>query len=165
MVKCRCLILIAILFSLSHAGCSVPTDVPTPSFPANASTQSPRSQVTDPALAQVVLGVTNQSIDDSLVALTVNIDDVEQVNESFAVEGQHKLKMIGLDLPPGRHTVRVVADSGAEAERSFELPAGARRWVSISYWYFDTSREGWGGNEPPGPAVEIAVYDQPLVIA
>ncbi len=143
------------------------TDVPSPPFPPKAPTPSPSSLVTDPAAAHVVLGVTNQSFDDPDVALTVKIDDVEQVNESFAVEGQHKLKMFGLDLEPGSHTVTVLADNGATAERSFELPDGERRWVSISYWYFDPLREGitWGGNERPGPAIEVAVQDEPLVIA
>lgn len=125
-------------------------------------------RVVDQDAGDVVLGVSNQSFDDPDVGLKVMVDDVMVVDGSFAVEGQHTVVFLGLDLEPGTHTLGAVSDSGASASTTFELPAGERRWISVYYWYLDPDHEGvtWGGeDEEPGPRVDVHVSDEPLRIA
>lgn len=155
-----------ILMALMLAGCSAPVDLSSPLAPLGAST-TPGPVVTGTVHSTVTLGISNQSFDDPSVVLTVTVDGVVQVDEAFAVENQHNLKLFGVNLQPGTHTVVVRADNEAAAERSFHLSQGERRWVSIFYWNFDPSREGvtWGGNETPGPSIEMSIRAEPIVIS
>lgn len=117
--------------------------------------------------APLVLGVSNQSFDDPAVQLTLTVDGVDAVAESFAVEGQHTVTHYGFDLVPGRHTLKVVSDTGASASESFEIPAEDRRWIYVDYWYFDPAKEGvtWGGNATPGPALVLRISDKEVPMA
>lgn len=83
------------------------------------------------------------------------------------MESQHTVTHFGLDLQPGTHTVTVSSDSGATAETTFVLPHGDRRWVYVTYWFLDPAQEGvsWGGDEQPGPAVEVMVSEEIVPIS
>ncbi len=105
--------------------------------------------------------MSNQSFADPDVVLTVTVDGVDVVEQSFLVEGQHTVTSFGLDLAPGEHTVVVVSDSGATTSETFQLPAEASLWVYVDYWFLDPAKEGitWA-NEDPGPALFIRVSDK-----
>lgn len=158
-------------------GCETPDDALGPSAstkPAATSTpsNSPAGTSEDVRLvavddATVVLGVSNQSFDDPEVNLTVTLDGVDVVEQSFAVEGQHTVTSFGFDLAPGVHTLKVVSDTGATTSESFELPADEPRWIYVDYWYLDPAKEGvtWGGDQEPGPALFIRVSDKVMPMA
>ncbi len=115
----------------------------------------------------VVLQVSNQSFDDPEVRLSARLDGLPLFDHDFAVEDQHTTTLVGVDVAPGRHTLTVVSDSGAEVEQAFELPAGERRWLVVHYWYLDPDREeeSWGGEEDPGPSIHVVVSDEAVPMA
>lgn len=162
---------------LVATGCSLDATGPEAEGTATGSTEAPVTadptgasddvRPADPDDAPLVLGVSNQSFDDPEVGLTVTVDEVEVVDGSFAVEGQHTVTFYGLDLAPGTHQVRVTSDTGASTSAAFVLPADERRWIAVNYWYLDPDKEGvtWGGDEQPGPMIEVHVSDERILIS
>lgn len=91
--------------------------------------------VVGPARADLHLWVSNQSFTDEIVRLTVSIDGVEVVARPFNVANQHNWILFPVRIPPGRHEVRAVSDSGAVARQEFTIPERGRRFAVLDYWY------------------------------
>lgn len=165
-----------VMVVLMLGGCLLLTGCETPDDALGASASTPLNSAAGvsedlPLVAvddaTVILGVSNQSFDDPQVSLTVTLDGVDVVEQSFAVEGQHTVTSFGFDLAPGVHTVEVVSDTGASVSESFELPADEPRWIYVDYWFLDPAKEGvtWGGDEKPRPALYIRVSDKEVPMA
>jgi hypothetical protein len=93
----------------------------------------------DEAEADLVLIVSNQSLDDEEVRLTVTVDGVTVVDDDFHVEDQHNWISFPLSLPSGGHEVIAEADSGATLRESFEVPRNRTRYAIIEHWTEDDS--------------------------
>ena len=119
------------------------------------------------AVQPLIVRVSNQSFDDPEVALSAALDGVALFDQVFAVEGQHTVTLFGVEVAPGSHTLRVVSDSGAQAEQTFDLPPGEQRWLVVDYWYLDPNAEGdsWGGEQDPGPSIDTSVSEEPVYIS
>lgn len=166
------------------AACDVPQSTDAPSVAQTATDETvstgtvsatasftvrefPRGESWDEAVEPLIVGVSNQSFDDPDVQLSASLDGVDLFDQLFAVEGQHTVTVFGVDVAPGSHTLAVVSDSGAEVEQTFDLPAGEQRWLVVNYWYFDPDARGeqsWGGEQEPGPSVEVFVSSEPFGI-
>jgi hypothetical protein len=84
----------------------------------------------------VKLWVGNQSFDDDPVAITVAIDGVQVVDDSFEVGSQHNWFSFMIDgLEPGEHTLSATSDTGAVFEATFTVPPDEPRWMVVDYWY------------------------------
>lgn len=95
----------------------------------------------DRAEADVVLIVSNQSLDDGRTRLTVAVDGVTVVDDDFHVEDQHTWISFPLRLPPGSHQVSAESDSGATLRESFEVPRNKTRYAIIEHWTEDDSAD------------------------
>lgn len=124
--------------SVALAGCSA----------AEGEDPIPHSEVTaadavvalvDEAEADLVLIVSNQSLDDEEVRLTVTIDGVTVVDDDFHVEDQHTWIRSPLDLAPGGRDLVAESDSGATLRRSFDLPRDGKRYAVLEHWTEDDS--------------------------
>jgi hypothetical protein len=111
---------------------------------STASQTGPRVEVDGPAgsphpepnAGEVKLWVSNQSTEDSAVALTIAIDDTVMVEDTFEVRDQHN--SIGfriLGLVPGDHTLTAISGTGVELEAGFTLSADSPRWLILDYFY------------------------------
>jgi hypothetical protein len=96
-------------------------------------------RLVDEAEANLILIVSNQSLDDEEVRLSVMVDDVTVVDGDFHVEDQHNSISFPLGLPPGGHEVTADSDSGATLRESFEVPRNKPRYAVIDYWTEDDS--------------------------
>lgn len=136
--------LFAVAALLAVAGCTGPgAAVDPPSSPARgsdvSSSASPSSaasaiRIVDEDVADLHLWVSNQSFEDDPVVLTVSIDGTQVVAQAFEVESQHNWILFPIELPPGRHVVTVVSETGAELRRYFTSPGTGRQYASIDYW-------------------------------
>jgi hypothetical protein len=93
------------------------------------------------AEADLVLIVSNQSLDDEEVRLTVTVDGVTVVDGDFHVEDQHNWISFPLSLPPGGHVVTAESDAGAKLRESFVVPRNKTRYAVIEHWTEDDSAE------------------------
>jgi hypothetical protein len=93
----------------------------------------------DEAKADLILIVSNQSLDDEEVRLNVTIDGVTVVNDDFHVEDQHNYISFPLDVSRGGHEVTANSDSGATLRETFEVPRKQPRYAVIDYWTEDDS--------------------------
>jgi hypothetical protein len=97
----------------------------------------------EPVGGQVKLWVSNQSFEDDTVAITIEIDGVEIVADTFEVGGQHNWFSFMIDgLEPGEHTLTATSDTGAAFEGTFTPPPGEPRWMVVDYWYYPDDAEG-----------------------
>ena len=97
----------------------------------------------EPEAGQVKLWVSNQSFEDDPVAITVEIDGVQVVDDSFEVGGQHNWFSFMIDgLEPGEHTLSATSDTGATFEATFTLPPDEPLWMVVDYWYYPDDAEG-----------------------
>lgn len=132
--------LVLAIAALALAGCGVMEgEDPTP----HSDVTAPDATVAlvDEARADLVLIVSNQSLDDEQARLTVVIDGVTVVDDDFHVEDQHNWIYFPLSLPPGSHEVTAKSDSGATLRTSFEVPRNTTRWAIIEHWTEDDSAE------------------------
>lgn len=134
----RPLVLAIAAFALAACGVTEGED-PTP----HSDVTAPDATVTlvDEDRADLVLIVSNQSLDDEQARLTVVIDGVTVVDDDFHVEDQHNWIYFPLSLPPGRHEVGATSDSGATLRTSFEVPRDTTRYAVIEHWTEDDSAE------------------------
>lgn len=96
-----------------------------------------------PVAGQVKLWVSNQSFEDDPVAVMIEIDGVQVVDDSFEVGGQHNWFSFLVDgLEPGEHTLTATSDTGAAFEGTFTLPPDEPRWMVVDYWYYPDDAEG-----------------------
>lgn len=93
-------------------------------------------QQVEPDPGQVKLWVSNQSFEDDPVAITVAIDGVTVVDDSFAVGSQHNwFSFMVSGLQPGEHTITASSDTGATFEGTFRMPADQAHWMVIDHWF------------------------------
>ena len=93
--------------------------------------------------ADLHLFVSNQSFVDDPVELTISIDSIEVIAESFDVGGQHNFVLFPLKVPPGRHTITAVSDTGVRMRQHFTLPETGRRYASVFYWNSPSRHIDW----------------------
>ncbi|MDW3212822.1 MAG: hypothetical protein R8G01_02415 [Ilumatobacteraceae bacterium] len=97
----------------------------------------------EPVAGQVKLWVSNQSFEDDPVAVTIEIDGVQIVDDSFEVGGQHNWFSFLIDgLEPGEHTLTATSGTGAVFEGTFTLPPDEPRWMVVDYWHYPDDTEG-----------------------
>lgn len=89
---------------------SLPTPPTTPAPPPNEMWCTHG----DPAVADTLLWVSNQSFDDPSQRIVVRIDGAVVVDQVFAVEGQHTFVSWCLTLGPGSHTVTAEVPGSAQ---------------------------------------------------
>lgn len=120
-------------------GCGATRHVdPTPA-PEVTATGAP-VRLVDEAEADLVLIISNQSLDDDEARLSVRVDGVTVVEGDLHAEDQHNWIRFPLALPPGRHDVTAESDSGATLHERFELPHNSqRRYAVIEHWTEDDS--------------------------
>jgi hypothetical protein len=119
-------------------GCGAAQGVdPTPD--PEVTTRDAAVRLVDEGKADLVLILSNQSLDDEEVRLSVMVDGVTVVDGDFHVEDQHNWISFPLDLPPGAHAVTADSDSGATLRESFEVPRNSERYAVIEYWTEDDS--------------------------
>ena len=96
-----------------------------------------------PGPGEVKLWVSNQSLADDPIHLTVAIGDLTVVDQRFEVLGQHN--WIAFDirgLQPGVHTITAESDTGASLTAEFTVPEDEPRWLLLDYWYYPEDAEG-----------------------
>lgn len=116
-------------------------------------------RLVDQAEADLVLLVSNQSLDDEEVRLSVMVDGVTVVDGDFHVEDQHNWISFPLSLSPGGHEVTAESESGATLRESFEIAGNKPRYAVIDYWTEDDSPE------TDDPAVDLTWQFQRLAPA
>ena len=99
-----------------------------------AGDHGPPPPTADPASANVVLWVSNQSFVDESVRITVTIDGRTVIDQDFAVEGQHNWIKFPLTADPGPHDLAVTSDTGARLVNWLVVPEAGLRYGLINYW-------------------------------
>ncbi|MET8041199.1 hypothetical protein ABZU25_10040 [Micromonospora sp. NPDC005215] len=119
---------------LATVGCTGPVPKsPTAGRTAPLSPAAPAVRLVEEDSADLHLWVSNQSFADDPVVLTVSIDGTEIVDRHFAVEHQHNWVLFPVQVPPGRHVVRVVSGTGVEIQKTFTMPEAERQYAAVDY--------------------------------
>jgi hypothetical protein len=87
--------------------------------------------------ADLKLYVSNQSFADDPVHVTVTIDGVELIDQSFAVEGQHNWIDFAVDLPGGEHEIVATSDTGVEFSETFNSSPTKLKYAVLDYWNYE----------------------------
>lgn len=98
-------------------------------------------RLVSPDDADLVLYVSNQSFEDETVRLKLAVDGVTVVEGDFPVEGQHNWIRFPLDLSSGTHSLTAESATGANLEKSFQVPGDEARYAVVDYWAEDGSAE------------------------
>lgn len=107
-----------------------------------------------PESANVFLYVSNQSFEDSVVQMTVEVEGEVVVDQPFDVCGQHNWVAFPLALPTGWHDLTVRAPGDVTQRSRLDVPPSpGKRWVVVSYW---TDVE---------PSVDVTVSSEPVGFA
>lgn len=130
-------------------GCGeVQGEGPTPHADVTAADADVR--LVDKAQADLVLYISNQSLDDEKVCLMVAVDGVTVVDGDFHVEDRHNWVSFPLGLSPGRYEIPAQADSGATLRESFQVPGDRTRFAVIDHWGEDGSADlSWSFHRRP----------------
>ena len=124
---------VAILVAAMAGACDSPSQPSSASSSSPSSTNSPASLL-DPN-GNVVLYVSNQSLELGRVDITVEIDGHPVVSRDFKVGSQHTYVPFRLELARGRHVLTARSVTGkASLRRSFQV--GEKGWLMVSYWYY-----------------------------
>lgn len=146
LVTVHCPLVLAIaLAGPALGGCGVVEgEDPTPHSDvtaADAAVADAAVALAERAEADLVLIVSNQSLDDEETRLTVRVDGVTVVDGDFHVEDQHNWIYFPLHLPTGSHEVVAESDSGGTLRESFKVPRNRTRYAIIEHWTADDSAE------------------------
>lgn len=123
-------VVLAAVVLTAGAGCSLARVQP--GFPLPQSRQT-----VDPAQADFVLTISNQSFIEPEIRLDVRIDGAVVAEGPFAVGGQHNFASYPLALGPGPHTLQARAESGVTIAKTFEIPADGTRYGVLMYWNYE----------------------------
>ena len=93
-------------------------------------------RVVEERQADLYLWVSNQSFRDDPVVLNVSIDGTEVIAQPFDVEGQHNWILFPLQIPPGRHILSVISETGVRMWKHFTLPESGLRYAVVDYWNY-----------------------------
>ena len=132
---------LALAIAASALGACGPTEGDDPTPQGDVTAAGAPVRLVDEADADLILIVSNQSLDDEAVGLTVTLDDVTVVDGNFHVEDQHNWISFPLSMPSGGHEVIADSDSEATLRESFEVPGDKTRYAIIEYWNEDDSPE------------------------
>jgi len=134
----------AAMVALVVAGCETgPNAMPDVSHDTSSTPRPPEPtvQLAPREDAVLHLWVSNQSFVDDPVAVTISIDGIEIVDQSFTVGNQHNWVLFPINAARGQHTLSVISDTAAELEQAFTLPARGRRYAVLNYWNYQ-NRDG-----------------------
>lgn len=108
-------------------------------------------QTVDPAEADFVLTISNQSFIEPEIRLDVRIDGVVVVDGPFAVGGQHNFASYPLALGSGPHTLQARTESGVTIAKTFQIPADRTRYGVLMYWNYEDEpkRFEWSVTDAP----------------
>jgi hypothetical protein len=101
------------------------------------------------------LYVSNQSSDDPLVNIRLQIDSLYVVQGYFAVAGQHNWYQFDIELPVGTREIGALTfkpDHAVSLNERVEVPG--ERWVVVDYWYAKGDKE---------ERFTLHVFDQPVM--
>lgn len=105
-----------------------------PSPDPEVTTAGAAVRLVDEEHADLMLYVSNQSFDDELVGLTVEVDGQTVVDDEFHVEGQHNWISFPLSMAPGAHEITAESDNGATLSEGFEVPGDETHYAVIDHW-------------------------------
>lgn len=111
---------------------------PVPAAESSTPSEAARSdapRLTGKANANLHLWISNQSFRDDPVAVTVSVDGVLLVDQSFDVESQHNWILFPVRLPAGAHQAEAVSETGEVMKVRFRVPEDAIRYAVINYWH------------------------------
>lgn len=128
-----CGVCVVVALALAASACGDPVSEPPPPSAEVTEPDSPVRLVEEED-ADLVLWVSNQSFDDEVVTLTVEVDGVTVVDGDFAVEGQHHWIQFPLAMPAGEHEVTAESDTGATLAETFRVPGDSPRYAVIDHW-------------------------------
>jgi len=117
---------------------SVSNQIPAPSPRSDSEPTKPRKSFLDPK-GTFTLIVSNQSYAISQVDIRVEIDGELVVSDDFKVAGQHSFIPFKLNLPEGKHHIRIWSEKGsAELAADFEVDKNIDTGL-VTYWYYPES--------------------------
>ena len=117
---------------------SASNQVLAPSPRSDPAPTKPRRSLLDPKGA-FTLVLSNQSYAISQVDIRVEIDGELVVNDDVKVEGQHSCISFKLNLPEGKHHIRIWSEKGAaELATDFEVNKNIDTAL-VMYWYYPES--------------------------
>jgi len=93
------------------------------------------------------LYVSNQSFSDSLINISISIDEVEYFNKSCFVGDQHIWEYIEFNLSKGKHDfVAIELNSNTIGFTTFDIQN--ENWIVIDFWYYTESDFPHASPEP-----------------
>lgn len=103
----------------------------------------------------VHLYVSNQSFEQPVADLLVEVDGVALFDGEAKVEGQHNWMLRETTLPPGTYSVEALERAtGTRMHETFTMPAGgADRWLVVDFWR----------SEDEGPRFTFSVHERQVV--
>lgn len=144
--------------AFSVAGCAGGSDAKTTPAPPESSSAAARPaqhDILDPQ-GNVVLYVSNQSLDLERVDIAIEVDGQPVLDQYFNVGSQHNFKQFILRLASGRHVLTAQSIKGkASLKKSFFVTG--KRWVAVDYWYY-TKEHG----TPLPRQFDFRIQDQPM---
>jgi hypothetical protein len=81
----------------------------------------------------VTMHISNQSVADPTVGITVSIDGTDVIDGDFEVGSQHTWAAHELSLAPGQHTVIVTSSTGATKTTTVDTTWEAHQWMVVDY--------------------------------
>jgi hypothetical protein len=104
--------------------------------------------------ANVFLYVTNQSFEDPVVRVVVDVEGQTVVDQAFDVCGQHNWVAFPLALPTGWHDLSISTHGDVVTRTRVDVPPSpGKRWVVVSYW------------TDPERSVDVNVSSEPVGFA
>lgn len=137
------------LYRCSEPASNVPEEEPQlPVDPLKLGDVSAEGEV---ALETLHLYVSNQSFEQPLVRIEVEIDGQHVVTGDFAVGSQHNWVEFTIEVPSGSHDVRIWSPDGdTDLDRTLDM--AGEQWAVIDYWT----------ESPKAPFFTFNVHDAPV---
>jgi hypothetical protein len=87
--------------------------------------------------------------------VTINVDGRMVVDQEFEALGLHNWILFELELTPGEHEVRAMAqDAGADLLETFVVEG--EQWAVIDFWFWT------GPEDSQAPRFTWVIQDQPI---